>query len=103
MTEVRRLLAISALLALSAVLTLSHHLWGEPGARDRDNQKFRSSGTIPASSAERGLVDDLAAAKFASAPLVTYRTQNNETLLALQVKPRLPAAAVRARDYLILV
>jgi tetratricopeptide (TPR) repeat protein len=101
MTEGRRLLAVGALLALLAAVCYSHVL-GE-GARDRDTERWRADRDKPLTGQAEQLSDDLAASKFSSSPVVTYRTPEGETLFALQVKPELKAVAARPCDYLVLV
>jgi tetratricopeptide (TPR) repeat protein len=49
------------------------------------------------------LSEDLAATKFATKKLLSYRTKDGDLLVAFQLKPNLKAGSVRPCDYLIMV
>src|SRR5437660_10503668 len=100
MTYVRRLKMVSGLLAVFAVLTTSH-VWGQPARKTHDQQDVGvATGKEPAAD---NLSDELAAHKFSSGRPISYRTTDDQTLFALQIKPALPPASERATDYLLLI
>jgi hypothetical protein len=95
----RRLFAVGSVLTLIGVLA-STHLWGQAGGR--------SKSPLDSTEAKRPIdthaVSEMSLSRFADQPLVLYhRPDQAESLLALQVKPRLQAVAPRPRDYLILI
>src|SRR5947199_3377336 len=49
------------------------------------------------------LEEDLAHSKFSEKRILTYKKQDGQQLFALQVQPKLEAAAARPRDYLLMV
>jgi tetratricopeptide (TPR) repeat protein len=104
MLAVRRLLAVGTLLSLIAVLATSQ-LWGQPGRERGQNPLSSTDAQQPNAVPNSG--DPVAQAqslsRFADRPLVLYRTEEGETLMALQVKPRLEPVPGRPRDYLILI
>jgi len=99
MFAVRRLLAVGTVLSLIAVLA-SACLWGEPGA-ERSKILHNSTGLQKPPDDRVGKERSLS--RFADRPLVLYRTEQGETLMALQLKPRLDPVPVRPRDYLVLI
>jgi hypothetical protein len=102
MFAVRRFLAVGTVLSLVAVLATSH-LWGGPQGRDKtimDSTGLQSPQNV---SPERSFAQEYALSRFADHPLVLYRTEQGETLMALQVKPAVATGPARPRDYLILV
>src|SRR6516164_882398 len=99
MFAVRRLLAVGTVLSLAAVVA-SSHLWGEPGPGKGPNIHGSTGLQKPADPA---VAEEPAPSRFADRPLVLYRTAEGETLMALQLKPKLSPAAARPRDYLVLI
>jgi hypothetical protein len=106
MLAVRRLIAVGAVLALAGILAGSQ-LWGESPGRDGEQTKnLHGSGGLRkdnANAGDRRFAENLGLSRFSDKPLVLYRTEEGETLMALQVKPQLAAAPARPRDYLILI
>ena len=103
MFAVRRLFAVGSVLTLIGVLA-SAHLWGQAKGRGKspldstDTQRPLDVNVDPHAAAEMSL------SRFADQPLLLYhRPDQKETLLAVQVKPRLKAVPPRPRDYLVLV
>jgi tetratricopeptide (TPR) repeat protein len=104
MFAVRRLLAVGSVLILLGLLATTH-LWGHAGKRGKslldstDAKRPIDPGVNPYADAEMAL------SRFADQPLVLYhRPDQNETLLAVQVKlPPQKATPPRPRDYLVLV
>jgi tetratricopeptide (TPR) repeat protein len=101
MFAVRRLLAVGSVLTLLGVLA-SAHLWGQKG---RAKTMFDSTESKPAPApVDPYAIADRSLSRYADRPLVFYhRPDMKETLMALQVKPRLEAVAARPRDYVILI
>jgi tetratricopeptide (TPR) repeat protein len=99
MFAVRRLLAVGTVLSLAAVLA-SSHLWGTPGTGKGGNIHNSTGLQKPADSA---IAEEPALSHFADRPLVLYRIGEGESLMALQVRPKLPPVPVRPRDYLVLI
>ena len=102
MFAVRRLLAVGSVLMLVGLLA-STHLWGKPRGEksplsSTDPKRPTNLRIDPHAAAEMSL------SRFNDQPLVLYhRPDQKETLLAVQVKPRLKAVAPRPRDYLVLL
>ena len=101
MTMIRRLTAVVTLLVMTAAVT-STNVWGDSGRKSQNEPIANGSKTVPAD-AKRSLGEDLAASKFSTHKVLTYRTRDGETLIALQVQPKLDPVPARPRDYLILV
>ena len=101
MFTARRLLAVGPLLTLVGLLATAH-LWGKAG---RTKTPLDSTDPKPPTNT---LIDphadaEMSLSRFADQPLVLYhRPDQKETLLAVQVEPRLKAAPPRPRDYLVL-
>jgi len=95
MTKQRRLLASVAGLAMVAAVSLSRSQ-GEPGQKGPAVRPV-----VPVE--ERNLEKELAGSKFDRGGVITYQTLKGENLFALQLKPQLPAAPIRKRDYLIVI
>ncbi|HEY7154941.1 MAG TPA: vWA domain-containing protein, partial [Gemmataceae bacterium] len=103
MFALRRLLAVGTVLSLLALLA-SSHIRGQAGNRtknlldstdlQRPNQNINLAQRI---------TEELAQSPFRDRPLVLYRTEQGETLMALQVKPQLNKTPIRPRDYLLLI
>ncbi len=103
MFAVRRLLAVGSVLALIAVLA-STRLWGET-APERGKVLHNSTGLQRPGDDGTGqqIAEELSLSRFADRPLVLYRTEQGETLMALQLKPKLEPVPARPRDYLVLI
>src|SRR5262245_2602202 len=101
MFAVRRFLAVGAFLALTLFLACLH-LAGETSKYEAF-AKERSGGGGERGPAGRDLPADLAATKFQERPVLTYKTVNGDTMVALQIQPRLDPVPARPRDYLLLV
>jgi tetratricopeptide (TPR) repeat protein len=97
MTRFRRFGAVCAALTVVAVFT-SAQVWGRTGQKIRERVN-----SDPTPKLDTSTSDDLAAAKFSSGRMLTYRTQSGEALFAVQVKPALQPGSERPRDYLIMV
>jgi tetratricopeptide (TPR) repeat protein len=102
MFAVRRLFAVGSVLTLIGLLA-STHLWGQAGKRpsllDSTEAKRPADTGIDSYAAS-----EMSLSRFAEQPLVLYhRPDQKETLLAVQVKPRLKAVAPQPRDYLVLI
>jgi tetratricopeptide (TPR) repeat protein len=82
----------------------STRLWGGSGL-DKDKILHNSTGLQRPGEDTLGrrVAEELYQSRFGDRPLVLYRTEQGETLMALQVKPRLEAVPARPRDYLVLV
>jgi tetratricopeptide (TPR) repeat protein len=94
MTMVNRLKAAAVMLGAAAAIT-SAWVWGEPSGGKTTVSGFNPGGVK--------LRDDLLTNRFTRQPVVTYETQDGETLFALQVKPAVKAANARARDLVVIV
>src|SRR4051812_37545430 len=94
MTMVNRLKAAAVLLGATAAIT-SAIVWGEPTGGKTTTGGFNPGGVK--------LRDDLLTNRFTRQPVVTYETQDGETLFALQVKPALKAPAARPRDLVVVI
>src|SRR5215813_4114288 len=102
MIEVRRLLAVGAILATGAVLTCAD-VWGEPGL-DKGQKDWRQGGNNVRPDRDAGHFDSqLERGRFAGQEVVLYQGAAGEQLFALQLQPRLPDAAKRPTDYLVLI
>src|SRR5438309_9250517 len=99
MTTVRRLIAVGGILMLAAVFTGAYVL-GEPARRGQDQVR---PGAGAAAKDSDFVGEDLNASRFADTPILTYTTKDGERLLAVQVRPELPAAQARPRDLVVLV
>ncbi len=92
MTFLKRLKWFSATLAFAGVVT-SAAVWGDAS---------RKPAAPPAVKAGKVFSEGVVG-KFTNRPAVTYETRDGQTFFAIQVKPDLPAVAVRPRDIAILV
>src|SRR3954447_1288554 len=104
MSKMRRLLAIGAFLSLVALA--SSRLLGEPegkaggpGPVGSSVQLKSAARTVPAAAQ----LDETPVSRFTEAGVVTYQPVKGDAAFALQLQPKLPAAAGRPRDYLIMV
>ena len=103
MFAVRRLFAVGSLLTLLGLL-LSAQLWGQAGKRGQSLLDSTDAKRPADTSIDSYAAAEMSLSRFADQPLLLYnRPDQKETLLALQVKPRLDAVPVRPRDYLVLV
>ncbi len=104
MFAVRRLLAVGSVLTLIGLLATAH-LWGRSAPRDKsplDSTDAKRPNDVIAY--DPHAVEEMSLSRFADRPLALYyRADRKETLLALQVKPNLKAAAPLPRDYLVLL
>src|ERR671925_504870 len=90
MIAVRRLAVAGAFLSLAALLTYSD-VWGEPPGPGKDLAKYHSGrGEIkPAGKVEVSLADERATTRFTDQPVLLYKPEKGEHLIAIQVKPKL--------------
>jgi tetratricopeptide (TPR) repeat protein len=103
MFAVRRLLAVGSVLTLIGLLATAH-LWGGAAGRGKTPLDSTDAKRSPDTSVDPHAVAEMSLSRFADRPLVLYyRADQKETLMGLQVKPRLPAVAARPRDYLVLL
>ncbi|HMF11889.1 MAG TPA: VWA domain-containing protein, partial [Gemmataceae bacterium] len=98
MTRVRRLVAGGAFLALAIVVTCTFVL-GDPS---RDKQKYHPADG-EATPARLGLPEEMATAKFADQPVITYTALDGNTYFASQIAVKGVPVERRSRDILILV
>lgn len=94
MTNVIRLRTAALLLGAAAAIT-SAFVWGDNSGKATIGGNLNPSGVK--------LSDSLLANRFSRQPVVTYETTAGDTLFALQVKPKLTAAAARPRDIVFVV
>jgi tetratricopeptide (TPR) repeat protein len=99
MFAVRRLIAVGTVLSLAALLA-SSHLLGQPGSQRA--KSIRNSTGLQKPPAD-GLSEELSVSSFTDQPVVLYRNEQGETLMGLQVKPKLQPIPARPHDYLVLV
>lgn len=92
MTFLKRLKWFSASLAIVSAVT-SAVVWGD-SSRNQGNLPPLKSGKV---------FSDGVVGKFTNRPAITYRSQDGQTYFAMQVKPVLPASAVKPRDIAIMV
>lgn len=96
MALVYRLKVATACCAAAAVI-VGAIVWGS-GERSK-----KPSDLAEAAKVAPRLSDELAAGKFTSMPMLTYETQEKETLFSLQIKPTLDPVAPKPRDILVLL
>ncbi len=104
MFEARRLLAVGAILGVAAILTCTD-VWGEPG-RDKDLKDWRKGDgkLVKPDDKDAGPpADDLNGNRFVDLPVVVYQPDTDVALAGIQIKPKLPDAPVRPKDYLVIV
>lgn len=102
MTHPRRTIAASASLALVAAAACSF-VWGDAtGSRQRKPSPLasaiRTTEDTPAATS-----DESAIGRFSKSPVLTYETLQGERHFALQVQPKLAAAAPRPRDIAVVI
>src|SRR5436305_10493837 len=98
MIAVRRLAVVGAFLSLAALLTYSD-VWGGPGP-GKDLAKYHSGrGEIkPAEKVERSQPLERETTRFTGRPVVLYKPEVGEHLIAIQLKPRLADSPARPCD-----
>ena len=96
MTRLRRLLAVSAFLGVAAWIASSTQ--GQSG-------KKAGTGTTPQSTPAKQVsqLSEPTESRFAVAGMQTYQPVKGAAYFAMQVQPKLDAAPVRPRDYLIML
>src|SRR5581483_8121219 len=97
MTTVRRLIAVGGILMLAAVFTGAYVL-GEPARKDHVRP-----GAGAAAKDSDFVGEDQTDSRFADTPVLTYTTKDGENLIAVQLRPELPAAKPLPRDLVVLV
>lgn len=103
MFAVRRLFAVGSVLTLIGLLATTH-LWGQPGKRGHSLLDSTEAKRPSDTGVDSYAAAEMSLSRFADQPLILYqRPGQKETLLAVQVKPTLQAAAPRPRDYLVLI
>jgi hypothetical protein len=102
MIAVRRLFAVGAILALAVAFT-QIDVWGEPGRGKKRKDFHKGESKIKVATASPDDEVEASASPFADKPVVLYQKKKGETWFALQIKPKLPDAPARPRDYLVLV
>ncbi len=102
MTMIRRLTAVVTILVMTAVFTCTN-VWGDSGRNKSQSEPIASGSKTVAADSGHSLGGDLAVSKFSSHKVLTYRTRSGETLIALQVQPKLSPVPARPRDCLVLV
>ncbi|MFN4259507.1 MAG: VWA domain-containing protein, partial [Gemmataceae bacterium] len=102
MSTVSRLRVVGVVLTL-AVTGTAAHLWGDPSSSTGKDRILNGHIQPAVARTETNLDEALAASKFSQQPVVTYRSQADELLFALQVRPTLAETARRPRDVLVLV
>src|SRR5439155_12029841 len=93
MIAVRRLMAVGTILSLAVVFVIT------------DVRGGRTDGHVarPATKVDERFSEEAGPSRFADSPVLVYKTKEGKHLLALQVKPKLPDAPARPRDYVVLI
>ena len=103
MFAVRRLLAVGSVLTLIGLLATAH-LWGGADERAKSPLDSTDAKRPTVTAVDPHAVAEMSLSRFADRSVVLYhRADQKETLMGLQVKPRLKAVAARPRDYLLLL
>lgn len=103
LTMIRYRFAIGAagILGLGAIIA-STKVLGEAGKAKKE-QDLRSTGLMQPIHQDRQFEMKFSECRFTGHPLVTYKTQKDETFFALQVQPKLQPNARMPRDILLLI
>ena len=101
MIRYRFAIGAAGILGLGAIIA-STKVLGEAG-KGKKEQDIRSTGLIQPIHQDRQFEMKFSECRFTGHPLVTYKTQKDETYFALQLQPKLQANARMPRDILLLV
>ena len=101
MIRYRFAIGAAGILGLGAIIA-STKVLGEAG-KGKKEQDIRSTGLMQPIHQDRQFEMKFSECRFTGHPLVTYKTQKDETYFALQLQPKLQANARMPRDILLLV
>lgn len=101
MMRYRFAIGAAGILGLGAIIA-STKVLGEAG-KGKKEQDIRSTGLMQPIHQDRQFEMKFSECRFTGQPLVTYKTQKDETYFALQLQPKLQANVRMPRDILLLV
>jgi hypothetical protein len=99
MIRYRFAIGAAGILGLGAIIA-STKVLGEAG-KGKKEQDIRSTGLMQPIHQDRQFEMKFSECRFTGHPLVTYKTQKDETYFALQLQPKLQANARMPRDILL--